>query len=189
MWRAAPPSSERSRRRRLAQKQGEGTVVDGLAQSVYLSLGSNLGDRESNLRAALDELRGIVQVGTVSSLYETDPWGVADQPAFLNLVATGVTQLPAHDLLQSLKGIERSVGRTPTYRWGPRVVDIDILMYDRLQIQTPDLTVPHPRMHERAFVLVPLAEVAPDLVHPVLGKSIAELLDSTGRDGVRRILD
>ncbi|HNW36518.1 MAG TPA: 2-amino-4-hydroxy-6-hydroxymethyldihydropteridine diphosphokinase, partial [Candidatus Ozemobacteraceae bacterium] len=153
--------------------------------TIFLGLGSNLGHREENLQHALDLLQAHVTDLRVSSLYETAPVGLVDQPAFLNAVCTGTTNLTAPDLLLAMLGIEASLGRVRTLRWGPRIIDIDLLLYDALILQTPELTIPHPRMAERAFVLVPLAELAPDLVHPVLRlplKSILASLSPTERD-------
>lgn len=154
---------------------------------MYLSLGSNLGERARHLAEAIALLAPQVMIDGVSSLYETDPIGVEDQPAFLNLVVAGKTALPAAGLLDRVKEIEREVGRRPTYHWGPRVVDIDVLLYGNLAIQTPNLIVPHPEMHRRAFVLVPLAELAPDAVHTTSGKTIRELRDGLATSGVRSL--
>ncbi|MGH2443370.1 MAG: 2-amino-4-hydroxy-6-hydroxymethyldihydropteridine diphosphokinase [Chloroflexota bacterium] len=155
--------------------------------SIYLSMGSNLGDRENNLRSALRDLAPGIGISGVSSVYETAPVGVTDQPPFLNVAVSAKTGLEPQPLLKALQVIEQEVGRRPTYRWGPRIVDIDILLYGDLVLETPDLVIPHPRMHQRAFVLVPLAEIAPDLRHPVIGKSMSELAQEVaGRDSVRR---
>ncbi len=143
---------------------------------VYLALGTNLGDREQNLRAALARLETQVKITGRSPIYETKPWGVADQPDFLNMVIAGMTHLDAHALLRFIKNSERELGRTPGVRYGPRVIDLDILLYDEAVIHRPDLEVPHPRLAERRFVLVPLADLAPDLIHPTLGVSIRTLL-------------
>lgn len=134
--------------------------------TAYLALGSNVGDRKANLRAALDRLPPHVSVVRCSAVYETEPAYVVDQARFLNMVAEVRTAYAPHDLLRWLKTIEQQEGRTATFRYGPRVVDLDILLYDNLIIDTPELVVPHPRMAERAFVLVPLAELAPDLIVP-----------------------
>lgn len=153
---------------------------------VFLSVGSNLGDRQGNLRAALGGLGPDVRTLAVSSLYETAPVGVTDQPAFLNLTVMADTVLTPDDLLTHLKSIEREVGRTKTYRWGPRIVDIDIIFYGDVALQTPSLTIPHPEMTGRAFVLIPLREIAPDFVHPVLKRTVRDLAGAISAGGVRR---
>jgi 2-amino-4-hydroxy-6-hydroxymethyldihydropteridine diphosphokinase len=142
---------------------------------AYIGLGANLGDRLETLQEALDALAESVSVLDVSSVYETAPQGCADQPDFLNAVARIQTDLPPADLLSAMSGIERRLGRMRHRRWGPRTIDLDILSYDRLVCHGPDLTLPHPRMHQRAFVLIPLAEIAPQFVHPVFGKTASTL--------------
>ena len=144
--------------------------------TIYLSLGSNLGNRARRIYAALCRLRSQVRLDQISSLYETEPVGLTDQPWFLNLVCSGETALSAEALLGFVKGIEREMGRKNGVRFGPRPIDIDILFYDDLVIHTERLEIPHPRLHERGFVLIPLRELAPDLVHPVLKSSMEELL-------------
>jgi 2-amino-4-hydroxy-6-hydroxymethyldihydropteridine diphosphokinase len=153
---------------------------------VYLALGSNLGDRPANLRAALEALPPEVRLMDESPVYETPPWGYADQPAFLNMAVKAETGLAPRELLAYLKGIEIRLGRTPTFRNGPRQIDIDILFLDDLVLDEDGLIIPHPRLHERAFVLVPLADVAAQVVHPVLKKSVLELLAKVDPGGIRR---
>jgi len=143
--------------------------------TAYLGLGSNLGHREANITSALKMLGQEARILKVSSLYETEPVGYKDQPWFLNLVCAVETELSPQGLLNLVKAIERKLGRKPTLRFGPRLVDIDILFYDDLILDSPDLTIPHPRLVERAFVLLPLREIAPKLVHPLLGATIEEL--------------
>jgi 2-amino-4-hydroxy-6-hydroxymethyldihydropteridine diphosphokinase len=149
------------------------------AQAVYIAFGGNVGDREANLRAALHLLREHVQVEAVSSLYETEPAYVLDQPRFLNGVLRGTTRLEPMELLRALKEIEAALGRRPGLRNGPRPVDLDILRYGDVSLATPELTIPHPRIAERPFVLVPLAEIAPELA------SVG--IEGPGGEVVRRI--
>jgi 2-amino-4-hydroxy-6-hydroxymethyldihydropteridine diphosphokinase len=144
--------------------------------TVFLGLGTNLGDRYANLQTALDALSPKVRLTARSQIYQTPPWGYTDQADFLNMVVSAETGLKPRRLLRYLKKIEKKVGRIATFRWGPREIDIDILFYDDLSLETPKLTIPHPRLHQRAFMLVPLADLAPDLRHPVTGKTIREHL-------------
>ena len=148
-------------------------------------MGSNLGDRIANLRKAISSLPLKLLPLVQSSVYETEPWGYSEQPVFLNMVVKGETELGPHDLLDFLKQLEVSIGRRETFRFGPRFIDLDILFYDDLVLETPDLVIPHPRIAERAFVLVPLAEIAPDLYHPAVGKSIQGLKSNVETSGIK----
>jgi 2-amino-4-hydroxy-6-hydroxymethyldihydropteridine diphosphokinase len=142
--------------------------------TAFLSLGSNLGNRQANLDQALKLISERMRMGKVSSIYDTEPVGLVNQPRFLNLACEVFTRLTPEGLLALLKGIELKMGRYS--RSGePRTIDIDIVLFGDQVVNTPNLVIPHPRMHERAFVLIPLAEIAPDFVHPVLKKTIKEL--------------
>ena len=147
------------------------------ATTVYLGLGSNMGDRQENLDRALEFLSQRLRMGKISSVYDTEPIGNAEQPRFLNLVCQAYTRLTPEALLTLGKGIERKLGRTGK-SGAPRPIDIDILLFGEQVVETPELVIPHPKMMERAFVLVPLAEIAPDLTHPVSGKKFRELAES-----------
>lgn len=149
---------------------------------VCLSIGTNMGDRLKNLAAALDLLEDKIDIRKVSSVYETDPWGFEDQDRFLNIAASGDTDLSPLELLSFTQGVEASMKRVKTIRYGPRVIDVDILLYEGVEMDTEKLTIPHPRIKERAFVLVPLREIAEDDVIP--GESISALLEKTGSEGV-----
>jgi 2-amino-4-hydroxy-6-hydroxymethyldihydropteridine diphosphokinase len=165
---------------------GDDHRKDLINHIVYLALGANLGDRPANLCAAIAALPPSVVVRQSSPVYETPPWGLTDQPAFLNMVVKAETRLEPAALLAYLKRIEQELGRAPTVRWGPRLIDMDILFYGDLILNTPGLAIPHPRLHERAFVLVPLSDIAPDLRHPVSGKTVSELLAAVNTKGVVR---
>ena len=151
---------------------------------VYLALGTNLGDRPANLRAAMEALSPEIKVLAESKVYETPPWGYETQPAFLNMAVKCETALEPESLLKRLKQLEVQLGREQSFRWGPRLIDIDILFYNDLILESESLTIPHPRLHERAFVLVPLADIAPDFIHPVLKKTIKELLAGVNMDDI-----
>lgn len=144
---------------------------------AYIGIGSNLGDRRGNCLKAVALLRRAGQIILKrSSLHETEPWGVKDQPSFINMAIEIRTDLPPRGLLSLLKDIETDMGRVRTGRWGPRVIDLDILFYDNLVVTEKELQIPHPRMHERTFVIEPLSEISPGKVHPVLLKRVDELL-------------
>jgi len=143
--------------------------------TVYLALGSNLGDRLANLKQAIAALTPQMEVKAKSSVYETPPWGYEDQPKFLNQVIKAKTYLDPEPLLKHLKRLEVALGRQESFPNGPRLIDMDILFYDDLVLNSPALVIPHPRLHERGFVLLPLMEIAPDLIHPVNKKSVREM--------------
>jgi 2-amino-4-hydroxy-6-hydroxymethyldihydropteridine diphosphokinase len=149
---------------------------------AYLGLGSNMGDKQAHLRQALDRLQEVCAVKEVSSLYATDPVGNIEQDWFLNAAAHIECEQPPTDLLLLLLAIERDLGRVRSTKNAPRTIDIDLLVYGDLVLESESLAVPHPRLHERRFVLAPLAEIAPDLIHPVLGRSMRELADAINRD-------
>jgi len=161
-----------------------------MSDLAYVGLGSNLGDRLAHLRAAVAGLGELaqVEVAAVSAAYESDPVGYVDQPRFLNGAVALDCGLTPHDLLARLQDIEQSRGRERLVRWGPRTLDLDLLVWgDRLE-DTPRLQLPHPRLLERDFALVPVLEIAPDLRHPVTGRSLAEhAAELTGGSGLRRV--
>ena len=152
--------------------------------TVYIGIGSNLGNREENCIRAVElfEKRGI-PVRRKSALHETKPWGMKDQSLFLNMAIEIETALNPRELLKMLKEMEKEIGREPTSRWGPRIIDLDILLFNATVVDDDNLSIPHPLMHERDFVLKPLTEIAPDAEHPVLHKSIRELMLQLERKG------
>jgi len=156
---------------------------------VYLGLGTNLGERRQNLQGAHDALASFMQVTRASQVYQTLPWGYTDQPSFLNQVLEVRTALGPLDLLARLKSIETRLGRMPSFQYGPRLIDIDILFYGSQQVNLPNLVIPHPRLPERAFMLVPLAELAPNLFYPPLGLTIRQLLARVDPSGVEVFLE
>ena len=143
---------------------------------VFIALGSNLGNRSENLTAAIDAMPPQVHVKDCSPVYETPPWGYTSQPTFLNQVCKAETDLEPYELLVYFKKIEHELGRKATFLYGPRTIDLDILFYNDLVSKSVDLTIPHPRIQERAFVLVPLVDLEPNLIHPEHDKSVKELL-------------
>lgn len=152
---------------------------------AYIGIGSNLGDRKENCRRAIELLSRAGRVTKVSSLYCTEPVGFKAQPEFINMVVELETSLPPDGLLDVCEGIEKEMGRKRQARWGPRAIDLDILLYGEKVIKTERLTIPHPLMDRRGFVLVPLAEIAPDAVHPVTGKTSLTMLQ--GLDDTSRV--
>ena len=156
------------------------SVVNVLMHPAAIALGSNLGDRRATIAAALRAIEALprTHITRVSDLFETDPVGPGAQGKYLNAAALLTTSLPPRELLDHLLAIERSLGRTrtPHEQWGPRTIDLDLLLYADLILNEPSLTLPHPRMHQRRFVLEPLAQIAPDLTHPILHKPISDLL-------------
>ena len=156
--------------------------------TIYLGLGSNLGDRKANLEKALQFLGQTLSVEQISSVYETHPMGNEEQPLFLNAVCRVATDIGPFQLLSLIKGIEVALDRVPSFPNAPRPIDIDILLYGNLIIEAAELVIPHPRLEERAFALVPLAEIAPDLIHPISGRSIQDLMSGVqGQAGVSKI--
>lgn len=154
---------------------------------VFLSLGSNLGQRRRNLEQAIAGLADCLLITAVSPVYETEPWGVVEQPSFLNACLSGQTDSPLSELLSFVKNVEKEMGRAQAAKWGPRLIDIDILLVDDLVYQANGLTIPHPFMHERAFVLAPLADIAARVRHPLLGQMVGEMLTAVDTTTVKRL--
>jgi 2-amino-4-hydroxy-6-hydroxymethyldihydropteridine diphosphokinase len=154
--------------------------------TVYIALGTNIGERQKNIQLAIQAIQSQVRLLAQSSVYQTAPVGYLDQADFLNQVIKVETQRTPETLLWFLKEQERDMGRMKTFRDGPRVIDLDILFFNELELELPDLQIPHPRLHERAFVLVPLSEIAPEFVHPILKLSVSQLLAKVGSEGVTR---
>jgi len=153
---------------------------------VYLALGSNLGNRLSNLKEAIAALPPQMEVKAKSAVYETPPWGYEDQPKFLNQVLKATTYLDPEPLLKHLKRLEVALGRKETFQNGPRLIDIDILFYDELILNKPSLVIPHPRLQERGFVLLPLMDLDPNLTHPVTKKSVREMMTDCNVEGIKK---
>jgi 2-amino-4-hydroxy-6-hydroxymethyldihydropteridine diphosphokinase len=156
--------------------------------TAYIGLGANLGDREAGINRALVELvrSGACGLEKVSSLYETEPVGIREQPDFLNAVAEIETELAPVELLAVLREVERKIGRKETVKWGPRLIDLDILLYGDTSHAEDNLKIPHPEMHKRAFVLTPLAEIAPQAQHPISGLTALQMSERAGCNGVRK---
>jgi len=152
-----------------------------------IALGGNMGNRLGNLRRAAGELAFVARIILRSGVYETPPWGVGSQPRFLNACLSIETDMKPRELLAAVKGVELAMGRVSREHWGPREIDIDILTHGDISLNEEDLVIPHPLMYERSFVLVPLADIAPDWKHPVTGESLSGLLQKTGRDGIVKI--
>lgn len=144
--------------------------------AVYLGIGTNLGERLKNTRAAINKLSALGEVKATSSVWETEPWGYKNQPRFLNCALLLETKISPSELLDKIQHIEKQLGRKRGPKFGPRLIDIDILFYNFLILNEPNLTIPHPKLLQRKFILAPLAEIAPNLNHPVLHKSINDLL-------------
>jgi len=152
--------------------------------TVYLSLGTNMGDRAANLKQAVTSLTPQMTVKKKSEVYETPPWGYTEQDEFLNQVVMATTYLEPEPLLKHLKRLEVALGREATFRYGPRLIDIDILFYDDLVLETPLLTIPHPHVYDRGFLLVPLMDIAPEFVHPVTKIKVSEMIALTNTEGI-----
>lgn len=145
--------------------------------SVFIGIGSNLGNRIANCNEGLEQISKMSKIIKTSSLYESEPVGVENQPKFINAVVNIKTLLSPFNLLDSLKLIEKKVGRKKTFRWGPRVLDLDILFYDKLILNDEKLTIPHAELHNRIFTLMPMAEIEPNFEHPTINKSVDKLLN------------
>ena len=158
-----------------------------MKKAVYLSLGSNLGDREANVRTAIEKLHALGEVIAVSSFYETEPVEFLEQPWFLNCVVGLETELMPRLLLSKIMAIEQQMGRRRTHPKGPRTIDIDIVLFGNSVVDTTALTIPHPTMHQRRFVLEPLVEVAPDVRHPVFKRTVRELLQALPKDKAAQV--
>jgi dihydroneopterin aldolase/2-amino-4-hydroxy-6-hydroxymethyldihydropteridine diphosphokinase len=150
---------------------------------IYIGIGSNLGDKEGNCKAAIERLsKKGVTIKKISSPYRTKPWGIEDQPDFVNMAVEAETKIHPAELLPILKTIEKEMGRQEGARWGPRLIDLDLLFYDDMVISSDELAIPHPRLHKREFVLLPLAEIAAGHVHPVLKTTIKQLAENLKKD-------
>ena len=152
---------------------------------IYLSLGTNIGNRPANLRQAVSSLPPQMNVKAKSKVYETPPWGYTEQDEFLNQAVKATTYLEPEPLLKHIKRLETALGREASFRYGPRLIDIDILFYDDEIIEAPSVVIPHPHLHERGFVLLPLMDIAPDLIHPVKKQSVREMVAFCNTSGIK----
>ena len=143
--------------------------------NIFLGLGSNLGQKGRNLKQALCLLQDIVSIDAVSKIYRSEAWGLKDQPRFINMALKVSTELSPSDLLESIKAIEQKMGRIKSIKWGPRIIDIDILLYDQMILDIPGLTIPHPWLSERDFVLAPLMDLEPERIHPLFKRSVSDI--------------
>jgi 2-amino-4-hydroxy-6-hydroxymethyldihydropteridine diphosphokinase len=166
-----------------------GTAGAERGRPVWLGLGTNVGDLAANLTRALGLLGRLMGIEAVSAVYETEPFGYTDQPLFWNLALRGRTDLEPHALLALLQQCERDIGRVPTFRMGPRLIDIDLLLHDDIVMHTADLIVPHPGLEHRAFVLLPLLDLDPDLANPATGTRLDRCAAAIDASGVRRLGD
>ena len=157
--------------------------------NVYLSIGTNIGDKLSNLQSAIDSLKSIMIISKISSVYETEPWGILDQAYFLNICVLGEFDKPVTSLLKAIKKIELDLGRKIERKWGPRLIDIDVLFYNNMVLKITGLELPHREIEKRAFVLVPMVEIAPDFEHPVLKMNMKELLNKLSSDEIVKLND
>ena len=156
--------------------------------TVYLALGSNMGNRATNLKEAIAALSPQMEVKAKSKVYETPPWGYTEQEKFLNQVLKVKTYVEPVPLLKHLKRLEVALGRKASFPNGPRLIDIDILFYDDLVLESPELVIPHPHVHERGFVLLPMLDIAPDFVHPVKKQSVREMLAACDVSGIEQVV-
>ena len=158
-----------------------------LMPDIYLGLGSNVGDRLHQLRSALHKLSRLGELKAISSVYESPAWGITTQADFLNMAAILTTDAPPEDVITTLRRIEQELGRQPREKWGPREIDIDIVFWDEQVISTPQLGIPHPHWHERAFVIVPLAEIAPGFIPPGHKQTLAQIAATLKQPKLRTV--
>jgi 2-amino-4-hydroxy-6-hydroxymethyldihydropteridine diphosphokinase len=158
-----------------------------MIKNVFIALGSNIGDRQANLEKARSSFDPEIEILQCSSVYKTPPWGYFDQPVFLNQVCECGTRLEPLDLLNYLKGIEKEMGRELSFLYGPRLIDLDILFYDQLVVDYPNLSIPHPHIEKRAFVLVPLMDIAPEFCHPATGVTVQDMYHKVDTQGIKKI--